>query len=170
MTIRDVRAAGVVVGWLLGFLVALAASGWMFLADNDALAQADALDAGTAETVTARLEVHLDDHRRTRLGKPDRDGADEWLARCRSDDPGLDLDDGPAFDVPGRGEILHRWDGATVTCHLWEDEVIAVGLPDGTLVRGEQVGWRGLVARWCSGVFAFGAALLIGGARLRMGS
>lgn len=166
------RAALGFVGWLVAFLVALAASGWLLFGDNDALAKAEAIDDGTATTVTAKLDVLLDTNERNRVGKPDRNGADEWTARCipdDPDDPDVDLDRGESLDVPGNGEVLDEWDGAAVTCHLWNDDVIAVELPDGTVLKDQSVGWRGAVARGCSGLFAFGAALLIGGTRLRMG-
>jgi hypothetical protein len=157
------------VGWLLAFVLALGASGFLLIGHSDARAQSAAIDSGTADTVTARLETRLEDHLDRRVGKSDRNGPDEWLARCDSDDPRFDLGDGPDFDVPGRGEILHEWDGKTVTCFVWTDgTVIAVKGPDGALIKSETVGWRGQASRWTSGVFALGVALLIGGTRLRM--
>lgn len=163
------RAALRFVGWLVAFLVALAASGWLLFGENDALAKAESIDEGTATTVSAKLDVILDKNERRRIGKPDRNGADEWTARCTPDDPEVDLGGGSSLDVPGNGKVLDEWDGATVTCYLWNDDVIAVELPDGTVLRDQSVGWRGAIARGCSGLFAFGAALLIGGTRLRMG-
>lgn len=154
-------------GWLLGFLLALAASGWLLLADNDALAKSGAVDDGTAETVAGTLEVHLETNVKRRYGKPDRNGADEYLGACITDD--TLVDDSYSFDIPGKGEVLHEWDGSTVTCHHWKGEVIAIELADGTLLKDESIGWRGAVTKWCAGVFVLGVALLIGGARLRMG-
>jgi hypothetical protein len=157
------------VGWLLAFVLALGASGFMLFSNSDALEQSAAVTNGTAKTVSARLEAQLDQNERYRSGKPDLKNP-RWWARFETDNPHLDLNRGPAFEVPGKGEILHEWDGATVTCYLWTDgTVIAIKVPDGTLLKNETIGWRGELSKWTSGFFFLGAALLIGGAKLRLG-
>ncbi len=170
MDMRNFRAVKSFVGWLLAFLAAAAAAGLLFLGDNDALAQSDAIDSGSAETTSARLEAWLDTNERDRLGSSrDRNGPDEWKADFAAEGPSGQLDVDGGFNVPGKGEILREWDGATVTCYLWGDTVIGVKLPDGTVLKSDQIGWRGTITRYAAGVFALGIALLIGGAKLRMG-
>jgi hypothetical protein len=158
------------VGWALAFVLALGAAAYLAVTPNDALAQSEAVDNGTAETVAARLDAHLDKNVRSRAGKPNVNGADEWRATCHPEDQEVDVPNLNAFDVPGRGELLGEWDGKTVTCYLWADgTVIAIKGPDGTLLKSETVGWRGAVSRWTAAAFTLGAALLIGATKLRMG-
>jgi hypothetical protein len=159
------------VGWLLAFVLALGAAGFLLVAPSDARAQSRAVDAGTAETIPARLHAVLDTHTSSRKGKSDRNGSDEWIATCQPTGKEVDVPDDEGFDVRGRGEILHEWEGAAVSCYLWPDgKVIAIKGPHGTIVKSEDIGWRGAISRWNAGAFALGVALLIGGTTLRMGT
>ena len=158
------------VGWALAFVLALGAAAYLAVTPNDALAQSEAVDNGTAETVTARLDAVLDRNIRHRVGKPNVNGADEWRATCHPEDQEVDVPNLNAFDVRGKGELLGEWDHKNVTCYLWTDgTVVAIKGPDGTLLKSETIGWRGAVSRWTAAAFALGAALLIGATKLRMG-
>lgn len=168
--IQDSRSALSVGGWIVAFVAAVAAAGLLFFGDNPAMEQAAAIDNGTAETRSARLDAWLDTHARDRVGwSRDRIGRDEWKARFVAEGENGFLDSDGGFNVPGRGEVLHDWDGAQVTAYMWGDSVIGVKLPDGMILKSDGIGWRGSVKRYGAAVFAVGLALLIGAAKLRMG-
>lgn len=161
------------VGWGLAFLALLALAAVLFFGPNDALAQSRAVDDGTARAVPSTLHASFDANVRHRYGKPDRNGPDEWLARCDAADDNIDidLDHVAPFNIPGRGEILHEWDEKAVTCYVWDERsVVAIKGPDGTVITSDDVGWHGVLVRYALGAGALGIALLIGGIALRFGT
>lgn len=158
-------------GWGAAFVALLALAALFFFGPNDALAQARSVDDGTAVAVPATLRASFDANVDYRYGRPDLNGPDQWLAECDATDDDIDLSRLAPFNVPGRGEVLHEWDGAAVTCYVWDEQsVIAIKGPDGTLIKSEDVGWRGVLVRYALGAGFLGAALLIGGIALRFGT
>lgn len=155
-------------GSVLAFVAAIMAAGWMIFGPNDARSQSGAVDAGSAPARSARLDAGFHSPQGGFVRSDFLHGPDEWLAECRDVETDSRLSD-YAFNVPGKGEVLHEWDGSTVTCYLADDRVIGVKLPDGAVLKSDKVGWRGAVARWLAGSFALAVALLIGATRLRMG-
>ena len=160
------------VGGLVAFVLLLGAAGWLALGPNDALAQSAAVDDGKAQRVEAELAVVHEFRARHRTGKADRVRKDKWVGRCRPLAETVEINETRDFGVPSDEEKrLRSWDGATVTCHLWTDNtIIAVEGPDGTVLKRGDVGVRGVMVRWLAAVAAIGAALLIGGTMLRMGT
>jgi hypothetical protein len=160
------------VGWLVAFVLLLGAAGWLALGPNDALAQSAAVDDGTAERVEATLEVVHETRTKRRSGKGDRTRKDKWVGHCRPFAEAVEVNEARDFGVPRDEEKrLRSWDGTNVTCHLWTDDtVIAVEGPDGTVLKRGDVGVRGVAVRWLGAALALGAALLIGGLTLRMGT
>lgn len=156
--------------WLLACVLLVGGAGFLLFAPNDARAQKAALDGGSARKIEAVFVATMDHRPQRRVGKPDRHQR-QWLGRCRADVEGYDWNAGPAFNVPGRGEILHDWSGKAVTCYLWtDDSVIAVRGPDGSLVERQGLGWSGVMGRWMAALVALGAALVIAGWKLRLGT
>lgn len=163
------RTASSYVGPALAFVAALLLGGWMLLGPNDARDQAAAVHAGTAPSQTARLDSFFYDPARTGWYDHVR-GTTEWLAHLVDPEAeGNGRISRYVFNVPGKGEVLEKWDGATVTAYLAEGRVIGVKLPDDSVLTSDKVGWYGSATHILSGLFAIAVALLIGATRLRMG-
>lgn len=157
--------------WLLAFVAAVSVSVVLLMGGRQPLVKSSMIDSGEARTVTARMEVTLDTDEVDRPGSfQDRNGADDWRAEFPSDGRSGEVDIDGWFNVAGRGDVLHKWDGATVTCYLSGKHVIGVKLPDGTILKADDVGWHGALNTWGGGLFFAGVALLVGGIGLRWGT
>lgn len=172
MVFEQTRRSASYVGWLIACLALAALAAFLLFAPTYELKRAAALTSGNVEKASARLDACLNTNERTdRYGRV-RNGPDEWLAEFRTEDEPDRPEDATChgtFNPSGKGAVLEKWDGATVTTSRWDGSVVAAELPDGTVVRDAHVGWYGTLNRWAAGVGVLGVALVLAWSTLGFG-